>query len=74
MRRQGVAQQLLSHAQAVSQAQGITHLYVHVVCDNVAAIQLYCQGLGFAKESEESDIFARGLSRPRRLLLAKYIG
>jgi ribosomal protein S18 acetylase RimI-like enzyme len=48
------------------------HLYVHVVHDNAAARALYQgQGAGFAVESEESEAFARGLARPRRLLLHK---
>lgn len=48
------------------------HLYVHVVHDNAAARALY-EGAsgGFRVESEETEAFARGLARPRRLLLHK---
>ena len=42
------------------------------VHDNAPAIQLYrSPALGFEVESEESEAFARGLQRPRRLLLTK---
>ena len=49
---------------------GVCHLYVHVVHDNLPAVQLYT-ALGFAAEAEESDALAHGLGRPRRLLLGK---
>lgn len=47
------------------------HLYVHVVHDNAAARALYEGGGGFRVEAEETEAFARGLARPRRLLLHK---
>jgi ribosomal protein S18 acetylase RimI-like enzyme len=48
------------------------HLYVHVVHDNAAARALYeGGGGGFRVEAEETEAFARGLARPRRLLLHK---
>jgi hypothetical protein len=55
------------------------HLYVHVVHDNAAARALYegkpstggGDGGGFEVESEETEALARGLARPRRLLLHK---
>ena len=48
------------------------HLYVHVVHDNAAARALYQgPGGGFSVEAEEGEAFARGLARPRRLLLHK---
>jgi ribosomal protein S18 acetylase RimI-like enzyme len=47
-------------------------MYVHVVHDNGAAQRLY-SSLGYEKEAEETEGFARALRRPRRLLLHKQL-
>jgi hypothetical protein len=46
---------------------------VHVVSDNLAARALYTGECKFAVEQEESEAFSRALSRPRRLLLRRYL-
>lgn len=51
---------------------GVKHMYVHVVHDNGAAQRLY-SSLGYEKEAEETEGFARALRRPRRLLLHKQL-
>jgi ribosomal protein S18 acetylase RimI-like enzyme len=42
-RRRGLAQRLILAACAVAGEAGVTHMYVHVVHDNVPALQLYTQ-------------------------------
>mmetsp|Transcript_6025 Transcript_6025/g.16049 ORF Transcript_6025/g.16049 Transcript_6025/m.16049 type:complete len:289 (+) Transcript_6025:1731-2597(+) len=70
-RRQGVAQALVAAVEQYLQSLPVSYLYVHVVHDNLPALQLYQQGLGFRVESEETENFAKATSRPRRLLLCK---
>lgn len=52
-----------------SDSAGVRHLYVHVAYDNTAAKQLYIGRCDFTEEQCESEGYARGLSRARRLLL-----
>lgn len=56
---------------ARSPLQGVSHVYVHVAADNVAAVELYRGPGGFVLEQEESEGNARVLGRPRRLLLVR---
>lgn len=70
-RRKGVAAALIKAAENKVIEEGeVTDLYVHVVWDNGAAVELY-RGCGFEVEQEESESVARSLNRPRRLLLHK---
>eukprot|EP00775_Hariotina_reticulata_P012867 gene12867-12993_t len=73
-RRRGVAAALMTQAERVASGQGVKHMYVHVVHDNGAAQRLY-SSLGYEKEAEETEGFARALRRPRprRLLLHKQL-
>lgn len=52
---------------------GVEHLYVHVAHDNLAAKQLYISRCGFMEEQIESEGYARGLARARRLLLCQVL-
>jgi len=70
VRRHGVARRLMAAAEARAAAQGVRHLYVHVVADNEAAARLYVSA-GFEVEAEESEAYARALQRPRRRILHK---
>jgi ribosomal protein S18 acetylase RimI-like enzyme len=72
-RRSGVASGLMQAAESAASSSGVEHLYVHVVADNAPAKRLY-ERLGFAVEAEESEGYARSLSRPRRLILHKRLG
>lgn len=72
-RRRGVAAALIKAAERKVVEEGeVTDLYVHVVCDNNAAVELY-RRCGFEVEQEESEAVARSLNRPRRLLLHKNV-
>ena len=53
----------------LGRSAGVEELYVHVVADNTAAVQLYCHSCDFEVEAEEAHGQAQLLSRPRRLLL-----
>lgn len=72
-RRQGIAAALIEAASDLARSRGVEHMYVHVVADNAPAAQLY-RRLGFEREAQESEAFARALRRPRRLLLHKQLG
>ncbi|KAL3152092.1 hypothetical protein ABBQ32_001198 [Trebouxia sp. C0010 RCD-2024] len=71
--RQGVATQLVQAAEAEAARQGVKFLYVHVAQDNTAAVKLYSTHCSFQQEQQESEPYARALSRPSRLLLYKQI-
>lgn len=69
IRRQGVAKELIFAAKDLASRRGVEHLYVHVIHTNTPARRLYQDHCGFEIESEEREATARGLNRPRRLLL-----
>lgn len=69
MRKRGIARRTIEGACAHALELGVRHMYVHVVEDNAAARKLYEEKCGFAVEAIESANVARGLNRPRRLLL-----
>jgi len=72
-RRRGVAAALIKAAESKVIEEGeVTDLYVHVVFENRAAVELY-RRCGFEVEQEESESIARSLNRPRRLLLHKRV-
>jgi ribosomal protein S18 acetylase RimI-like enzyme len=66
---QGIGKMLINASMEEAARRGVQHMYVHVVADNRAARQLYIDQCGFQVEQEESEAYARGLNRPRRLLL-----
>lgn len=61
----------MREAEAVARANGVRHLYVHVVTTNAPAVELYRGAGGFDTEAEESEGVARSLGRPKRYLLHK---
>ena len=69
VRRQGIAIGMISAAKDLAFNRGVEHLYVHVIHNNTPARCLYEDQCGFQIESEEREAMARGLNRPRRLLL-----
>jgi ribosomal protein S18 acetylase RimI-like enzyme len=71
LRKRGIAQCLIQGACSFAQELGVSHMYVHVVEDNVAARKLYEDKCRFQVEQKESANVARGLNRPQRLLLYK---
>jgi GNAT superfamily N-acetyltransferase len=65
---QGVAAGLVDAAIQRARKNGVIHLYVHVVHDNLAARKLY-ERCGFDVEEEEAADAARKRQHSRRLLL-----
>jgi ribosomal protein S18 acetylase RimI-like enzyme len=70
LRRRGIAQALLDHAETLAQAWHFKDIYLHVMEDNVEARKLYRKA-GFSLfQAEDSPYSWLGL-QPRRLLLYK---
>ena len=69
LRKRGVARSMIEGACAYASELGVTHMYVHVAEDNLAARKLYEEKCGFSIEQNEPANVARGLNRPPRLLL-----
>ena len=70
---QGFAQRLISAAISESQRTGTRWLYVHAAAENMAAVRLYVGHCGFTLEQEETEVQARRLSRPRRMLFSQQL-
>jgi GNAT superfamily N-acetyltransferase len=71
-RRQGIASQLLTRAEAVVQTWGYHLLYLHVMETNLPACQVYTH-LNYRILHASADPW-QWLGFPRQLLLCKYLG
>lgn len=70
---QGVASAMIELAHQYAGHMGVAYLYVHAAVDNASAIHLYQNHCGFDIEQAESADIARGLNRPKRILLRKAV-
>lgn len=70
-RREGIASKLMEETENWCRENSIKQLFVHVEPSNTAAMNLYTEKMGFAKETEEKAAEAYIRDRERRLLLRK---